>query len=157
MSLGMTNVIVKRLAKKGLITIRKVNNRNIMYAVSPDGLEEIARRSYRYFRRTIKNVVIYRNTIDSLVHLVRKEGFAEIRVVDESDLDFIVEHACELEGLQFSRCRTEPTGPDEAAKDSVFLLHSEKHEPLSGRRTLQELEAAILDGEKTAYLSEVLI
>jgi len=32
LSLGMTNAILKRLAAKGWITVRKVNNRNIRYA-----------------------------------------------------------------------------------------------------------------------------
>ena len=35
LSLGMTNAILKRLVKKGLLTVRKVNNRNIRYAVFP--------------------------------------------------------------------------------------------------------------------------
>ncbi|MDR2102515.1 MAG: winged helix-turn-helix transcriptional regulator, partial [Treponema sp.] len=39
-SLGMTNSILKRLAQKGWITIRKVNSRRIQYAVSPEGINE---------------------------------------------------------------------------------------------------------------------
>ena len=59
LSLGMTNAIVKRLVQKGWLTIRKVNNRNIRYAVSPAGIEQITQRSYGYFKRTIKNIVYY--------------------------------------------------------------------------------------------------
>lgn len=50
LSLGMTDSILKRLVKKGWLKIKKVNNRNIQYIVSPKGMEKIARRSYRYFR-----------------------------------------------------------------------------------------------------------
>ena len=60
LSLGMTNSIVKRLVGKGLLTIKKINNKNFQYIVSPTGMEEITRRSYRYLRRTIKNVVLYK-------------------------------------------------------------------------------------------------
>ena len=105
MSLGMTNAILKRLAQKGLITMRKVNNRNIMYAVSPDGFEEIARRSYRYLKRTIKNVVVYRETIESLVELIVEQGFKEINLLEESDLDFIVERACGVASVRYRRRR----------------------------------------------------
>ena len=63
LSLGTTNAIIKRLGQKGWLTIRKVNNRNIRYAVCPAGAEQIARRSYRYLKRTIKNVVDYKETI----------------------------------------------------------------------------------------------
>ena len=60
MSLGMTNAVLKRLVQKGWLTIRKINNRNIRYAVTPAGMEEITRRSYRYFKRTLKNVAEYK-------------------------------------------------------------------------------------------------
>jgi DNA-binding MarR family transcriptional regulator len=163
-SLGMTNAILKRLARKGLITIRKVNNRNIMYAVSPAGFEEIALRSYRFLKRTIKNVVVYRETIESLVELVADQGFEEIVLIEESDLDFIVEHACDDLSLRYRRTgtttpqaangRQDPAGPNGV---KVFLLHSEQLEPPSGRRSLGELETAILSGAREAYLSEVLI
>jgi DNA-binding MarR family transcriptional regulator len=168
MSLGMTNAILKRLAHKGLITIRKVNNRNIMYAVSPDGMEEIARRSYRYLKRTIKNVVVYRETIDSLVRLIADQGFSEVELVEQSDLDFIVEHACEIQGVVYRRARVKagsatpglvnpgPANPG-PADPGRFLLHSEQLEPPAGRRTLEELESAVLSGAREAYLSEVLI
>ena len=147
MSLGMTNVILKRLARKGLITIRKVNNRNIIYAVSPDGFEEIARRSYRYLKRTIKNVVVYRETIESLVGLIAGQGFDEIDLVETSDLDFIVEHACSAAAVRYGRQQAL----------TAFVLHSEQLEPPSGRRSLEELESAIRGGAREAYLSEVLI
>jgi len=156
MSLGMTNAILKRLARKGLITIRKVNNRNIMYAVSPDGFEEIASRSYRYLKRTIKNVVVYRETIESLVGLISEQGFREIDLVDASDLDFIVEHACTAASVKYARRRAKAVAGD-PEPDTAFLLHSERHEPPSGRRSLTELESAIRSGAREAYLSEVLI
>ena len=158
-SLGMTNAILKRLARKGLITIRKVNNRNIMYAVSARGFDQIARRSYGYLRRTIRNVVVYKETIESLIGLVVSQGFDEIDVVEESDLDFIVEHACEHAGLAFRRVPTSPDGivREERNNPAVFVLHSERREPPSGRRKLDDLERAIVNGECEAYLSELLI
>ncbi len=151
MSLGMTNAILKRLARKGLIIIRKVNNRNIVYAVSPDGFEEIARRSYRYLRRTIKNVVVYRETIESLVELIAGQGFEQIDLIEESDLDFIVEHACGVASLRYRRRRA--AAP---IARGAFILHSEQLDPPVGRRSLKELESAILSGAREAYLSEVL-
>jgi len=154
-SLGMTNSILKRLARKGLITIRKVNNRNIMYAVSPAGFEEIAKRSYRYLKRTIRNVVVYRETIESLVSLVAEQGFDEIDLVEASDLDFIVEHACQESALQYRGALHARRSSTDGSR--CFQLHSERLEPPAGRRSLKQLENAILNGAKEAYLSEVLI
>ena len=106
-SVGMTNAIMKRLVKKGLITIRKVNNRNIHYAVSPEGVRALSQKSYRYFRRTIKNVVYYKEKIGSILEEVRERGYGRVVLAGRSDLDFIVEHFCFKYGLEFCRAKAD--------------------------------------------------
>jgi len=120
MSLGMTNAIVKRLAAKGLLTMRKINNRNIMYAVSPRGMEEIAKRSYKYFKRTLKNIVYYKNSIDELIQGVKDTGFSRVYLVGKSDVDFIVEHFCVKYGIIYTHTKNEP---DNLPED--FILYGE--------------------------------
>jgi hypothetical protein len=97
----MTNAILKRLAQKGWIIMRRLNSRNVQYAVTPDGVNEIARRSYRYFKRTIRNVVFYRDLIDETVSRAKLRGLEAVLLIGMSDLDFIVEHACDRHGLSF--------------------------------------------------------
>jgi DNA-binding MarR family transcriptional regulator len=124
MSLGMTNAILKRLVHKGYLTVRKVNNRNIAYGVTPAGVEAIAKRSYRYFKRTIRNIVYYREAIEAFVHDVKSRGYQGIAFAGVSDLDFIVEHACQICGIRCSR----DDASIEAAKagsDELYLLYSE--------------------------------
>jgi hypothetical protein len=99
-----------------------VNNRNIRYAVTPEGMDVIMRKSYRYFRRTIKNVVYYRKAIEQLVQEVTERGYEGLLLVGASDLDFIVEHACRRSELPLI---TE----DPAETDGVFFLYSEKYIP----------------------------
>jgi DNA-binding MarR family transcriptional regulator len=139
LSLGMTNAILKRLANKGWITIRKVNNRNLRYAVTPDGMDVIMRRSYRYFRRTIKNVVYYRRAIEQMVHEVKERGYEGLLLVGASDLDFIVEHACR-------RCELPLLADDPEDPAGVFFLYSEKYIP--------DDEQA--QGDGTEYLQRLL-
>jgi DNA-binding MarR family transcriptional regulator len=100
-SLGMTNVILKRLSKKGWITIRKLNNRNIHYAVTLEGINEIIHRSYNFFRRTIKNMVYYRESIDDVVQKAAAKEISAVLLVGFSDLEFIIEHCCQRYGLSF--------------------------------------------------------
>ncbi len=158
-SLGMTNSILKRLVKKGLLTIQKVNNRNIMYAVSPDGIDAIARRSFRYFKRTIKNVVFYRQKIEDIVGTARAAGNREVVLVGGSDLDFIVEHACFKHSLRFSKARSFDPRP------GVFYIFSENLKeaqtaevaPSGGGKTpAVQAKAAIDNVNGRAYLREVL-
>jgi len=137
LSLGMTNAILKRLAQKGWITIRKVNNRNISYAVSPEGMEVIMRKSYHYFRRTIKNVVYYRRTIEKLIKEVSELGYEGLLLVGQSDLDFIVEHACQRYSVKLLK-------EDPADRENIFYLYSENYIPdedekIRGRGYLQKV------------------
>jgi len=122
LSLGMTNAILNRLAKKGWITIRKVNNRNIRYAVTPKGMEVLTRKSYQYFKRTIKNVVYYREAIEELVGQAHSDGYGGLVLVGNSDLDFIVEHACRRAGVDYLRDTTTFDG-------KIFYLYSESYIP----------------------------
>ncbi len=133
LSLGMTNAILKRLVKKGWLKMQKVNNRNIQYIVSPPGIDEITRRSYQYFKRTIKNVVYYKETISKLIKQVKRRGYKGLLLVGESDLDFIVEHCCikcRIEWITDKTRKNEPYAfhlysesyiPDDSLKNSEFL------------------------------------
>ena len=122
LSLGMTNSILKRLIEKGFITVKKVNNRNIKYAVSPLGIEEISRRSLKYFKRTVKNVVVYREAIEEVLSMAKDEGYTTVVLVGKSDIDFIIEHECMKKSLTFLR-KTE-----KGEKDDFLYLFSENKE-----------------------------
>jgi DNA-binding MarR family transcriptional regulator len=121
LSLGMTNAILKRLALKGLLTIKRVNNRNIHYIVTPSGIEAITRKSYRYFKRTIKNVVYYKEAIEDLTMKIKKQGFDGLILKGASDLDFIVEHSCGKANLRYIK--------EDGQEGKIFLLYSENYLP----------------------------
>lgn len=123
LSLGMTNSIVKRLAQKGWLKIRKVNNRNIHYIVSPEGVDAITRKSYRYFKRTIKNVVLYKEAIDRLVNRIVREQYAGLVLLGDSDLDFLIEHECQNHEIPYYR-QTQIEG-----NDNLFFLYGEQYRP----------------------------
>ena len=124
LSLGMTNSILKRLTNKGLLKIKKINNRNIQYVVSPAGMEAIAHRSYRYFKRTLRNVVAYKEAMDELLQEIKQKGYGRVVLVGKSDLDFIVEHFCIKYRIEYRNVRSITTG--QPGTDGEFLLYSEK-------------------------------
>ena len=75
MSLGMTNSILKRFVDKGWMCIHKISARNIKYVLTPEGLKEVAKRSYNYIKRTIKNVYDFKELI---LDFVGKQKFLGI-------------------------------------------------------------------------------
>ena len=125
LSLGMTNSILKRLMEKGWLMVKKVNNRNIQYITTPKGIEQITRKSYRYFKRTIKNVVSYREAIEAQVKDIRKNGFGGVVLVGNSDLDFIVEHACRRYGVKYISHEDE----EKKFEGKIFAVYSENYIP----------------------------
>jgi DNA-binding MarR family transcriptional regulator len=103
LSLGMTNMILKRFAEKGWITVRRINTRNIHYAVTPEGVKEIASRTFRYFKRTITNVAVYKDLLEELIAKKKREGYSGVLLAGPSDLEFILEYSCQKYGLLFVR------------------------------------------------------
>ena len=109
-SLGMTNVILNRLSHKGWLTIRKVNNRNIRYLVSPKGIRMLAVRSYAFVRRTIRGIVKSRDLVLRYAREAAEKGYRKIELVGRSDLDFLVEYAATQAGMGFERKPFPPQG-----------------------------------------------
>jgi len=138
LSLGMTNAILKRLAVKGLLTIKRINNRNIHYIVTPTGIEALTRKSYRYFKRTIKNVVYYKEAIETLAMDVKKQGYDGLVLKGSSELDFIVEHSCIKANLKYIK--------EDGVNVNVFLLYSENYLP-----------DKYTQSNDTAFLQKILI
>ena len=103
LSLGMTNAIIKRLATKGWVTIHKINSRNLQYSLTPEGTREVARRTYRYLRRTMGQVGRWKEKIEVYMGDLKAQGFARVHLVGESDLDFILEHCAFKAGLEWEQ------------------------------------------------------
>ncbi len=142
LSLGMTNSILKRLVQKGWLMIRKVNNRNIRYVVSAVGIDQITRRSYQFFKRTIKNIVYYREALEHFVRDIKERGYGSLILVGKSDLDFIIEHACVAFGVEYIL----DEGKAEAAgriDNGLFILYSESYVPDDEEKSIRPAVAFV--------------
>ncbi|MDR3122579.1 MAG: MarR family transcriptional regulator [Treponema sp.] len=153
-SLGMTNAILKRLARKGWITAQKLNSRNIRYAVTLEGMNEIIRRSYGYFKRTIKNVFFYKEKIDQAIGEAKRKGIVSALLVGPSDLDFIVEHSCHRHGLQFLQSPDEDGAPP---GDSILRVYAETISQTGRRPSANALFLSRMVIEKTPELVSAVV
>jgi predicted transcriptional regulator len=123
-SLGMTNSILKRLAQKGWITAKKLNSRNIQYAITPNGVTEVVHRSYSYFKRTIKNIVFYKDILDEVIQKAKRKNINAVLLIGISDLEFILEHSCHQYGLSFLKVVDTGTAM-QALDDKTFAVFAE--------------------------------
>ncbi len=143
-SLGMTNVILRKLAQKGWVVIRRINSRNIQYAVTPSGIDQISKRSFLFLKRTVRNVVYYKDVLDQLIEDLKAHGFRSIMLVGKSDFDFVLAYLCQKHKLEF--VETETPSRCEGAK----LIYAEDVTD-AGRRHRARAE------QEDMYLHDILI
>lgn len=67
LSLGMTNLLIKRLVKKGLIKVVTLNGRTLTYMLTPRGFSEKLKRSYDYVTASIRYIDRIRTRIPELI------------------------------------------------------------------------------------------
>jgi DNA-binding MarR family transcriptional regulator len=127
MSLGMTNAIIKRFVEKGWISASKINSRTIRYAMTPEGISEIAHRTYRYFKRTARNVAVYKDILEEYVAEQRRKGVRTLVLAGASDLDFILEYLSERHEITFAKT-ADPEKAFALAKPGTVIVLSENVE-----------------------------
>ena len=139
-SLGMTNAILKRLIEKGWLMIKRLNSRSISYVVSTAGEHEIFNQNYRYFKRTIDDVILYKDSIEQLVSEAAKDGYKTIVLVGQSDLDFLVEYTCGKAGIAFKKIE------EVQANNNDFIIYSEQREVSNKSAEKRWLRTIVLKG-----------
>jgi len=143
-SLGMTNVILGKLAQKGWVIIRRINSRNIQYAVTPAGIDQIGKKSFLFLKRTVRNVVFYKDVLDEVIAELKTRGYRAIVLVGKSDFDFVLAYLCQKHKLEF--IETQTPSRHEGAK----LVYAEDVAGAPSRNGNGE-------GQEEVYLHDILI
>ena len=123
LSLGMTNAVLKRLMKRGWLAISKLNNRNIKYFVTAEGIQAITKRSYGYVKRTIKNIVYCKEVINNIILDAVKMDFDQVILIKQSDLDFIIKHLCHKHYIKYIKVDKE-----DGKLKNIFSIYSESYD-----------------------------
>ena len=147
-SLGMTNAILRRLAQKGWISIKKLNRRNIKYAVTLEGFNEIIHRSYSYFRRTIKNVVYYKDALDDIISRALQNNINTVILIGMSDLDFIVEYTCHRYNISFLKAPLSIYVSKESMENTLVIYSETNNEPSNIKENSLKLSELVMKQAK---------
>ncbi|OGS19419.1 MAG: hypothetical protein A2219_00305 [Elusimicrobia bacterium RIFOXYA2_FULL_50_26] len=92
-SLGLTNLIIKRLITKGYIKATQLNRKKIQYMLTPKGFSEKADKSYRFALKTITHFRMLKDNIQNMVSERYKKGYDRFEVNGSGELADIVELA----------------------------------------------------------------
>lgn len=90
-SLGLTNVILKRLAKKGHIKVRQLTPKKMQYILTSKGMVEKTKKSYQYIFRTINEIKNIKKLVAELLITEYRNGNRRFGIIGDSEILDIVE------------------------------------------------------------------
>jgi len=90
LSLGMTNLLLRRLATKGFLRIKQLDAKKVQYLLTPRGLAEKAQKSIHYTRKTLQSFGIIKEEIKRLLKISLTDEIKQFYVVGEGDLADLV-------------------------------------------------------------------
>jgi len=126
LSLGMTNALVRKLADRGWLKLTRLNAKSFRYALTPEGVNEVARRTVGYFRRASRNASRYREPIEAFVLEAKRRGAESLLLAGASEADFLLEWACERHGLVFMKSADLDRARALASKPGMALAWGER-------------------------------
>lgn len=135
LSLGMTNLLLKDLSARGWMLMRRLNARKVQYVLTPEGLKELSWRSYRYLKKSIRNVAECRVQLEALVLEVKSVGSIGLHLAGESEVAFVLDWLCHSHGLAFQQ------GAVDSVLPGWFVVHSEDR-PAERPNVLEFLEVS---------------
>ena len=91
LSLGTTNLILRKLASKGYVKTRRLNRRNIQYILTRRGFAEKAKKSYRFFLETIHSLKMMQRKIQDLILREYENGKTYFIIFGDGELADIIE------------------------------------------------------------------
>ncbi len=105
LSLGMTNMLIRRLIAKGFIRIEQLNKGKVQYLLTPKGFAEKMHKSIKYTLKTINSIGLIKTRVQAILIDLHKDGTREFFIVGKSDLSLLIEMVAKeipLAGCAFS-------------------------------------------------------
>jgi len=122
LSLGMTNLVIKRLIAKGYVKVKGLDRRRVQYILTPRGFTEKVKKTHRYLLGTIDTLKKVKEKIQDTVLEYYEKGERNFTILGRGELADIVEISLRDMGkrdMRYSRART----PEEInSKNSIILL-----------------------------------
>jgi DNA-binding MarR family transcriptional regulator len=90
LSLGQTNMLVRRLVSKGFIRISQLDKRKVQYMLTPKGLSEKMRKAVKYTLNTINSLGLIKSNLKTILNDHYARGYRAFFIYSELDLTALV-------------------------------------------------------------------
>ncbi|MHB9155383.1 MAG: hypothetical protein ACYC5N_06790 [Endomicrobiales bacterium] len=125
-SLGLTNLIIKRLIIKGYIKAKQLNQKKIQYLLTPKGFSEKAKKSYSYALKTVNLVKMMRESLQHLVDEECKKGADYFEICGVGELSNIAELTFKNIGIEVVTYKRIEANPSDT-HESLLIVYSSKN------------------------------
>ncbi len=149
-SLGMTNLLVRRLVGKGYIRIRQLNKKKTEYILTPKGFTEKYLKSVHYTLKTIRSIGLIRKQLNIIIQRLYHEGERVFLILGNSDLAELVEMSLrqpQWVGVQFKRVEHIPDKPE----GIVFICREQMDAPQSSADCYVDLIKELANQKNNAF------
>ena len=121
LSLGQTNMLVRRLVAKGFIRISQLNQKKVSYLLTPKGLAEKMKKSVNYTLKTIHSISAIKEQIKHEVIKLYNEGERNFVIVGKSDFALLIEMVFRKKGLHDYHISYMSEMPHDEVKGTILL------------------------------------
>lgn len=128
LSLGQTNMLIRRLLSKGYIRITQLNQKKVSYLLTPKGIQEKVNKSIKYTLKTINSISLIRAKTKDIIQVLYQQGHRCFYIVGRSDFALLIEmviKASELEG-----CDVKYVDEDYSQISSGIILFCKENIPV---------------------------
>ena len=126
LSLGMTNSLLRKFAAKGWVKLTHLSAKSVQYALTPEGASEIARRTAGFFRRAARNAEQHRARLEHFVLRAKRGGARTLVLAGSSELEFLLEFACDRHGLVFVRTADDARARALSGRPGVVVVYADR-------------------------------
>lgn len=138
-SLGMTNLLLKRLIRQGYVKVSQLDRRKVRYILTPKGFAEKTKKSYRY---TLKNIAMLQEMSKAIRDVIIDEvnkGNKRFFLSGNGELGFLSEIA--LRGMQASGVTWSRDNSVSSQFDVVLELNPKRTDDYKNGRVINIPEA----------------
>ncbi len=121
LSLGMVNMLIRRLIGKGYIRINQLNQRKVEYILTTKGFSEKMRKSVKYTLKTLSSISLIKDRIKPFVTKLYKEGERDFIVVGKSDFALLIEMVFRESGTNDCRITYVESIPEGDVKGTLLI------------------------------------
>ena len=126
LSLGMTNLLVRRLVIKGFLRIKQLNRKKVEYLLTTRGLAEKAKKSVHYTLKTIESIGLIKKQLhDLLVPCLRSE-YPNVLIVEKGDLADLVGEVLKQVAYDHTRITYSDRIASDYSSDTLIIDTSSK-------------------------------